>query len=691
VENATRIVYWNIHHEWIMYLLLIPTFAVFAYGLYQRFRLWRSLGRATGRLGDIRARLRRVWVYVIGQKRFFREPAAGWMHGMMMWSMIILFLGTTVVAIDQDLKIPIMRGWFYLVFQKFILTLAGLFLIAGSLVALVRRYVLKVERVQPSRPGVAPDPSDGLGLFWMLLLAVQGFAVQAVRLAANPDPYALWSPVGYVLSLPLTGIAQERLILAYQVLWWFHLLTTFGWIAWLPFGKMLHIFSATGSVFTSSLVSQPPALQPIDFESVERLGASALTDFIWKDLLDMDACTTCGRCQAVCPAYASGAPLSPRNLILDLRDYMTAHGARLAQGAGDGAAPPEDVPPLVGGAVSEETVWACTTCAACMQECPVYIEHVPKIVEMRRYLVMEESRMPATLQEALKSLEDRAHPYKGANAGRTDWCEGLDVPTADQAGEVDVLYWVGCTAAFDARNQKVARAFTQLLQLAGVKFAILGNEESCCGDPARRMGNEFLYDMIARANIETLKTYNPKRIVTTCPHCLNALGKEYRQFGGDFEVVHHTQLLKELVDAGRLSVRPEQAASVTYHDPCYLGRYNGEYEAPRALVGAAGGRLAEMGRNRSRSFCCGAGGGHAWMEAEGDGLRINQLRAGEAIATGAEAIAVACPFCLQMMEDGVKTVGEEDHTPRVRDVAELLLEAVEETVTVPRLRPDQPD
>lgn len=675
MENATRIVYWQISNVWLMYVLLIPTLAVFGYGLYRRYVLWQRLGKPTDRLGDIRARLRRVWIYVIGHKRFFREGVAGWMHALIMWSMALLFIGTLVVAIDTDLKIPIMRGWFYLIFQKLILNLAGLFLTVGLAVALVRRYVSKVARVQPNRPGVAKDPSDALSLFWLLLLMVQGFALQAFRLAANPDPYAIWSPIGHGLSLLLAGVPQPTLVFLYQVTWWFHLLTTFSWIAWLPFSKMIHIFTSTASVFTSNLSGHPPALQPIDFEKAERLGVSAISDFAWKDLLDLDACTSCGRCQAVCPAYASGTQLSPRNLILDLRDYMSAHGPGLIAGQKQ----TEELPPLVGGAITEEVLWACTSCGACMQECPVHIEHVPKIVDMRRHLVMEESNMPGTLQEALKSLEDRAHPYKGANAGRTDWCEGLEIPVASEVGEVDVLYWVGCTAAFDARNQKVARSFAQLMQTADVKFAILGNEEACCGDPARRMGNEFLYEQMARTNVETLQMYKPKKIVTACPHCFQALGNEYRQFGGEFEVVHHTQLLKELVDEGRLKVRPEQASKVTYHDPCYLGRYNGEYESPRDLIDATGGERLEMERSRSKSFCCGAGGGHAWMEAEGEGPRINQQRAAEAMATGAETVAVSCPFCMQMMEDGVKTSDAGEGAPKVRDVAELLLEAVEET------------
>lgn len=667
LDTPTRVVYWNIHGIWLMYLLLIPTLAVFFYGVYRRYRLWVTLGKPVDRLDRPQDRLRRVWTFVLGHKRFFRDGVAGWMHSMIFWSMALLFLGTTVVMIDTDLKIPIMRGWFYLIFQKLILTFAGLFLLLGSAIALVRRYVTRVPRVQHNRPNAPRDPSDALSLAWLLLLMAQGFALQAIRLAARPDPYELWSPVGYWLSLPLRGLPEAVLVGLYQGMWWFHLATTFGWIAWLPYSKMLHLFTSPASVYASNL--EPAGLstlQPINFEATERLGASALTDLSWKDLLDLDACTACGRCQAVCPAYAAGQPLSPKNLILDLRDYMTRYAAGQA---GDEL--------MVGGVIKEETLWACTTCRACMEECPVFIEHVPKIVEMRRHLVMEQASMPETLADALKSLEDRVHPYKGASASRTDWCEGLDVPLAAEKGEVEVLYWVGCTAAFDPRNQKVARAFATLMKEAGVDFAILGNEESCCGDPARRMGNEFSYDMIARANIETLKQYNPKRIVTACPHCFNAIGNEYRQFGGEFEVVHHTQFLKELVDAGRLKVNRKGADAITYHDPCYLGRYNGQYEAPRALVQLSG-ELAEMERSRSKSFCCGAGGGHAWMEEHGDGPRVNQIRAREAVETGAGTVAVSCPFCMQMMEDGVKTVAG-DGGPQVKDVAELILEAMEET------------
>lgn len=662
--TATRTVYWHIEHVWIMYLLLVPTFVLFAYGIWRRYRLWSTLGKPVNRLDRPGERVRRLLAFALGGLRLFRETVAGWMHALIFWSMGLLFLGTVVVAIHTDLRIPIMQGYFYLVFQKLTLNIAGLLLLVGSAIALVRRYVVKVPRLQPNRDGLRGDPTDGVSLAALLLLMAQGFALQAIRLAARPDPYAAWSPVGYALSMLLRGVSPDGLIGAYQFVWWFHMVTTLSWIAWLPYGKMLHLITGPAAVYTANL--EPPALSTlttIDFDTAERLGASALTDFTWKDLLDLDACTSCGRCQAVCPAYAAGRPLSPRNLILDLRDHMSRGGDQQ----------------MVGGVIREETLWACTTCRACMEECPVFVEHVPKIIEMRRHLVMEEASLPTTLADALRSLEDRSHPYKGANASRTDWCEGLDVPlAADVEGDIDVLYWVGCTAAFDPRGQKVARAFAQLLTAAGVKFAILGSEEACCGDPARRIGNEFLYDGIARQNIDVLNQYHPKRIVTACPHCLTALGSEYKQFGGDFTVLHHTQLLKELVDGGRLSPAGGRPGTVTYHDPCYLGRWGGEYEAPRELIGRSVESSVEMERSRSKSFCCGAGGGGAFMEAKGETLRINQIRAAEAAATGAETLAVACPACMQMMEDGVKSLPDGTEM-QVRDVAELLLEAMEET------------
>ncbi|MFZ5827790.1 MAG: heterodisulfide reductase-related iron-sulfur binding cluster [Bacillota bacterium] len=628
-SEATRQLYLNIDYHWIMYLLLLPALASFGYGFWRKWQAVRA-GKPAARFDRRAERLRLVARHLLLHTRLRRDPGSGYSHLAIFWGMLLLFIGTLVVAIEADFGVKVMQGTFYLVFQSLILDLVGLAATVGLAYMLVKRFVLRPERL-------ASGKHDFLTAGLLLVIMLQGFVIEGLRIALTDDPWRAWSPVGWAFALPFEGMAEDGLVLAHQFFWWFHLVTVFGWIAHLPYTKMGHIFTGALNIYFADLEPRYQALQPVDFEQAEKLGITGPEDFTWKERLDLEACTECGRCQEMCPAYAADKPLSPRQLILDFRD---------------------------GAKVAEESLWACTTCRACMDACPVLIEHVPKIVNMRRYLVMEQSEFPEMLQEASRSLENRLHPYKGAAASRTDWCEGLNIPTIAEAGEVDLLYWVGCTAAFDQRNQKTARALAQVMQAKGVSFAILGSVESCCGDPARRMGNEFLYDTVARGNVELLNSYRFKRIVTACPHCLHALGGEYRQFGGEFTVIHHTQLLAEL------GLTADQG-SVTFHDPCYLGRWNNEYEAPRQVLG----QVTEMDRNREQSFCCGAGGGHAWLEDEPGTRRINHLRAEQARATGCTTVATGCPFCLQMMEDGLKAVGCEESVVS-RDVAELVWEAM---------------
>lgn len=675
---ATREVYFGITNVWIMYLLLVPALATFFYGFYRRIRLW-SVGKQAARLDRIPERLQRVLQYVVAQRKLIKNRIGGIAHALLFWSMTLLFLGTVVVAIHEDLHIRIMQGAFYLYFQSGLLNVAGGLGTLALGVGALYRYVVRPARLHRTRAAVQDAGDDGIALLWLFVIFVQGFLISGLRMVLSHDPYASYRFIGNWCGqlFVAMGMSEGAMAVTHHFLWWFHLVTVFGWIAWIPYSKMIHIFTSPLSVFFGDLNAKGEALQLMDFENVERLGASALTDFTWKDLLDLDACTECGRCQEVCPAYASGAPLSPKNLILDLRGYM--HKAAFAT-----EAELEALGSMVGGVIKEETLWACTTCRACMEACPVSIEHVPKIVEMRRHLVMEQASAPETVQDALKSLEARVHPYKGAGATRTDWCEGLPVQEFADIQEAEILYWVGCTAAFDPRNQKVARAFAELMLKAGIKFGILGKEEGCTGDPARRMGNEFLYDMIARQTIETLKGYKFDKIVSTCPHCLNQLKNEYRKLGGNFEVIHHTELIDYLVKSGRLKLDQSVAEKVTFHDPCYLGRYNDIFDAPRnVLEELPMASLVEMERSREQSFCCGAGGGHAWMEDEPGITRVNRIRAEEAVGTGATTVATGCPFCLQMMEDGLKTVGGGEHNMRALDVAELVLLASKTTEPEP--------
>ena len=423
-------------------------------------------------------------------------------------------------------------------------------------------------------------------------------------------------------------------------------------------------------------------LKNVDFESAESFGVNSLTKFTWKDLLDFDACTECGRCVDNCPAATVGKELSPRDIIIQLRDLMMTQEMEVFGLLPDGKTPSEEQaeahkPLAIIGAVpatSPEALWECTTCAACMEACPVLIEQMPKIVDMRRFLVMEEAQMPEMMQEAVQSLENRGQPFRGTQATRVDWADGLNVSAIAETEDAEVLFWVGCGGALVDRNQKIVRATAQLMQKAGVKFAILGREEKCCGDPARRMGNEFLFESLAKENIELMNGYKVTKIVTSCPHCMNTLRNEYPRLGGNYQVVHHSEFLAGLVDSGKLAQPSAPGKKITFHDPCYLGRHNGQYDAPRQLVQLATGKAAtEMERSRNKSFCCGGGGGMSFVE-EPPTQRVNRERARQALETGADLVAVACPFCMTMMEDGINAEkGERD--VRVMDVAELMMAA----------------
>ncbi|MBE3599341.1 MAG: 4Fe-4S dicluster domain-containing protein [Limnochordaceae bacterium] len=645
-----------------MYVLAAVAVGIFGYGIWRRLRVWRQ-GRPVARLTPVWPRLLLVLRHVAAHGRLLADRVAGLYHFAFFWGFVFLFAGTVVVFIHQDFGLRIMQGRFYLYFQSAALDAMGLAAIAGVGAALWQRYVAKNPRL---RRGIWSDAAI-LVLFELIL--VTGYLVEGLRIAATHDPWAPWSFAGLAVARGAwaLGLGEATLRAWHAGLWWLHFALAMAFIAYVPYSKLFHLVLAPANVYLQPLQA-PASPAPIDFEKTERLGASAPSDLRWKDLFDLDVCTECGRCTAVCPASMTGKPLSPMDLILDLRN-------ELRDGPGDGAAPRK----LAGEVVRPETLWACTTCMACMEACPVFIEHVPKIVEMRRYLVMEESEFPETMQDALRSLEARGHPFRGATASRTGWYQGLGVvelTEPGQAASVDVVYWAGCAAAFDERNQKVARAFVTSLLRAGVRVGVLGAQEQCTGDPARRIGNEFLFEQLARANIETFERLGVRRIVTTCPHCFNTFNNEYPAFGGRYQVTHHTEMLAKLAAEGRLKARPSKAREqrVTFHDPCYLGRHNGVVEPPRFVLEELGGaELVEMPRNRTKSLCCGAGGGRMWVE-EPEGQRVSRLRAGEAVATGAETVAVGCPFCMAMLDDAVKAAAGEREV-QVRDVAELVEEA----------------
>ncbi len=693
---ATREVFWNIEYSWLIYVLLAPTLGIFGWGFWLKIRRWRA-GQPTVRFDRPAERIKLFLRNAVGQGRTIRSRYAGLFHTLIYTGFIVLLAATTVVAIHHDTPLHIMKGHFYLIFQSLTVDIFGLFVMVGVALAAVRRFISKPTKL------VYTDEASWI-LIVIFVMSLTGFMVEGWRLAVTDDPWASWSPVGNVFAMASDPImSDEAMQLGHVVIWWFHLLVAFGFIAWVPFSKMSHIFTAPLNIFTANLDGYGGSLKPIDFETAERFGINHLGDFTWKDLLDFDACTECGRCTDVCPANTVGKSLSPRDIILDLQKLMHEKGdAGLAIGAashgnganGNGASgnngngEPELLPIIdQETAVSPEALFSCTTCAACMEACPVHIEQMPKIVDARRYLVMEEAEFPEGMMAMSNSLETRQHPFAGTQFNRVDWTEGLDIDVMaemDDPHEAEVLMWVGCGGALVERNRNTVRATAKLLRQAGVSFAVLGREESCTGDPARRIGNEFLYEMLAKGNIETLDRYGVRKVVTSCPHCFNSFRNEYPDLGGNYEVFHHTQFLDQLVESGQLAANGSadgangSGRTVTFHDPCYLGRHNGEYDAPRNLLARVGGaRNVEMARSRNTSFCCGGGGGMAFVDEPPD-QRVNQERAQEAVDTGADVVAVGCPFCATMLDDGVNA-RRGDRDVQVRDVAELLWDEIGES------------
>ena len=527
---------------------------------------------------------------------------------------------------------------------------------------------------------------DLIALLAIAVIVVTGFLVQAVRLAYFDPPWAIWSPVGYILSFALSGINKDALLVVHRSLWWFHVFLALGVMTFvaLSWNRLWHIIVSPLNIFFRNLGPRG-ALVPIDMEKAESFGVSKIEDFTWKSLLDLDACTRCGRCADICPAHLSGKPLSPKKIVQDLKSHLlerapallVAKASKIKTGktgkSPDGGTTIAGEPgSMIGGIIETDAIWNCTTCFACQEVCPVLVEPMLKIGEMRRNLVLEQASIPETAEGALRSIEDRGHPWRGTQLTRTSWFEDLDIKTLVQDADVEVLYWVGCTEALEDRSLKVAQATGKLLKIAGVKFGVLGDEESCCGDPARRLGNEYLYQTQAQKNIERLKNYHIQKIITGCAHCFNTLKNEYPQFGGNFEVVHHSEFILQLLKTGRLKMGNGVKAVATFHDPCYLGRYNQSYEIPRQILRYVPNlTLVEMGLNRERSFCCGAGGGHMWLEEQKVGERINVIRTEQAIATGAQVVVTACPYCLQMFQDCIKTKSVED-TLKVMDISEIL-------------------
>jgi Fe-S oxidoreductase/nitrate reductase gamma subunit len=600
---------------------------------------------------------------VLGQRKLFQRLIPGLMHAAIFWGFLVL-LPTIVEAaisiVDRDAELPVLgnAAWFATLVDVF-----AIGVLAGVGVALFIRKVQRPDRFHGSHL----DEADRI-LLMITAIVVSLLLWQATRDAFGLAPHA--GPVSSWIAGAFDGMSTKALEAAERVFVWVHLLLVLAFLAYLPGSKHLHIFTAAPNVWLAK--GRPTGrLQPlrIDLEGPDeelRFGAAIATDLSKSQTLDLFSCTECGRCQEVCPAWATGKPLSPKLLIMGLRDQVAAEAAALAPAGGGGVV---ELQPLVPNAVTDEVVWDCVTCGACVRECPVDIEHVDTIVDLRRNLVMAESRFPAEAGALLRGVEGPGeNPWGQPASTRMDWADGLEVRVlgpGDPAPEI--LYWVGCAGAFDERAREATRSTVRLLQAAGVDVAVLGSRESCTGDPARRMGHEYLFQTLAERNVSTLNDAGATTIVASCAHCFNTLANEYPDYGGTYDVVHHTELLSRLVRDGRLHPANDGVA-VTYHDACYLGRHNGRYDAPREVLGAVAS-IEEMPRNRERGFCCGAGGARFWMEEGGD-ARINETRYEEAQATGADVVATACPFCLVMLDDAAGA--SRSGGPEVADVATLL-------------------
>src|SRR4051794_15587815 len=681
-SSVSRAVFANIPSalRGVFYTVLTVMFVAVAWLFAQRVQNWER-GQPDDRRTtpkNIKRRLAdfRAGVYM---QTLLRDPAAGVMHSLIYFPFLILFAVTTILEINHQLPVS-MKFLHGDVYRGYALVgdVAGALFLVGIFWAIIRRYIQR-----PYRLRLKTRPEDGVILGTFAVIGITGFLTEGLRIALTGRPtFEKWSIIGWPLSSLFDG--ASNLSTWHQVLWVVHFLGFVTFLLILPVTKLRHMVTSPLNMYLRDRDRPKGAMKPLPNmmeTELESFGANTIEEFTWKQLLDTDACTVCGRCTSVCPAHATGKPLDPREIVLKVGQVMSA------------THPGGPVSPVVGQEpeltvsansvferISADEIWACTSCKACDEICPVNIEILDKILDMRRYLSLMESNFPTELGNAYRAMENQENPWALSQSNRADWASTLpiEVPIISESGPFDheYLFWVGCAGSFDDKAKKVTVATAKLLQRAGIDFAILGPSERCTGDPARRSGSEYLFQMLAMQNAETLNNLGVKKIITICPHCFNTLSNEYPQIGGNYEVVHHSQFLEWLIDSGKLDLGDATLEErVVYHDSCYLGRHNDIYGSPRKVIGSLKGiEIVEAPRNGTRGMCCGAGGARMWME-ESTGKKVNTERSQELLATGASRIATACPFCLVMLDDGTKENGRDDVV--VQDISMHLLDAIE--------------
>lgn len=691
-----RIVGANIPYEWLIYIIMFIPIGIFLYGFYKRVQVWQLAKGEIHRNDQVGQRILSWLGYTLAQARIIRKPLAGWMHFFLFWGFVVLFMAAGVDASHYWLGFPHIEGASYIGFS-WLVDVFGLLAMIGIIVLAIVRYLQKPDRLNDTKA------SDGWIILLVFVILVTGFVIEGLRIAAQITMSTTMaqiayeqkaSPIGWLFAGMFNNMQLDAVLMWHRVLWWFHMAIAFLFIALIPFTKLWHIFSGMLNYAFRDL--EPSACRMVyNIEEAETFGVENIEEFGWKDLLDLDACIRCGRCQENCPAFNTGKHLNPKvTLIQAMKEHLDAKAPYLLAAKEEAAeaeavamtaeaeAEVAEVNPmeqsLLYDVVTTDVIWDCTNCRACMEHCPMFIEHIPKIVDMRRNLVMWQGDMSGEAQMAFTNMERNYNPWGVGFANRAEWLKERDVRdlvnlVPEDGKDFEYLLYAGCAVSFDDRYKRVGEALVRLLDKAGVNFGYLGVEEYCCGDSARRLGNEYLYQTLAQSNIDSFNNYGVKKIIVVCPHGYNTLKNEYPQMGGNYEVYHYTEILAKLVAEGKLKASHALNTKVTYHDSCFLGRHNNVYDEPRGVIKAAGGNIVEIEKSKSFGFCCGAGGGRMWLEEDAvEGYkRINDTRTDQLLVPEPELIVTNCPFCLTMIDDGVKAASKEEQT-KVLDVAEVL-------------------